>query len=287
MVKDQSQPVRGPGLCLFCLEGGQLSKSVEHIVSEALGNLTLILPAGVVCDRCNHGTLSRLDEQLLSFPPVQMMRIMRQLPSKPGKPPAGRFSNGKILSHEGNQIVVDSNSVRFMHGSGPNTNRISAQMANLDGRHAEAVSRSLLKSALECAYLDLGYDVVISAEWDDVRSAIVDGGYQGYVALPLQAAPGTDPLQLQYRPGVPERNGFRLFVQLNVYGIRLITVFGHSLPTGHLTNAAQEKVAQVLAFPHEGRYGGDLSIDVEFTYGSVKTLAADDPRLPDFLRSTS
>jgi len=35
---------------------------VEHIVSEALGNVTLILPPGVVCDRCNHGTLSRLDE---------------------------------------------------------------------------------------------------------------------------------------------------------------------------------------------------------------------------------
>jgi hypothetical protein len=286
-VQDQRQPARGPGLCLFCLEREQLSKSVEHIVSEALGNDTLILPPGVVCDRCNSGTLSRIDEKLLSFPPIQMMRVMRQLPSKAGKPPTGRFSNGRILSHEGNQIVVDSSSIRFMQGSGPNTNRITAQMANLDGRHVEAVSRSLLKSALECAYLDLGYDAVISSEWDDVRSAIISGGYHGYVALPVPAAPGTDPLQVQYKPGLPERNGFRLFVQLNVYGIRLITVLGHSLPTCQLTNAAEENVAQVLAFPHEGRYGGDLSIDVEFTYGSVMTFAADDPSLPDFLRSTS
>jgi hypothetical protein len=173
-----------------------------------------------------------------------------------------------------------------MEGSGPNTNRISAQMANLDGRHVEAVSRSLLKSALECAYLDLGYDEVIAPEWDDVRSAVIDGGYSGYVALPTQAEPGTDPLQLQYRPGSPERNGFRLFVQLNVYGFRIITVLGHSLTTCQLTTPTQETLAQVLAFPHEGRYGGDLSIDVELTYGSVTTFTTDDPALPDFLRPT-
>src|SRR5690348_9682956 len=112
-MQEQHQ-ARAPGLCLFCLKGGQLSKSEEHILSEALGNDTLILPPGVVCDGCNHGTLSRIDEQLLSFPPVQMMRIMRQLPSKAGKPPTGRFSNGKIVSHGRNQIVVDSSSVRFM-----------------------------------------------------------------------------------------------------------------------------------------------------------------------------
>jgi len=80
---------------------------------------------------------------------------------------------------------------------------------------------------------------------------------------------------------VLEQREGRVIVQLNVYGIRLITVFVHSLPTCQLTNAAQ-----VLAFPHEGRYGGGLRIDRELTYGSVKTFAADDRSLPDFLRST-
>ena len=200
-MQDQRQPSRDPGLCLFCLADGQLSKSVEHIVSEALGNDTLILPAGVVCDRCNNGILSQLDERLLAFPPIQMMQVVRQLPSKAGQLPSARFSNGKLVSHEGNQIVVQSDSVRFMQGSGPNSMRTSAQMANLHGRQVETVSRSMLKSALECAYIDLGYDKVISPEWDDVRAGVVHGGYQGYVAIAMQAEPGTGPLQLRYQPG--------------------------------------------------------------------------------------
>jgi hypothetical protein len=273
------QPSRGPGLCLFCLSADQPFGSVEHVISEALGNDNLILPRGVVCDRCNNGTLSGLDGKLLSFPPIQLMRVVRQLRSKAGKPPIARFSNGKLVSHDGNQIVVESDSVHLMAGSRPNSNRISAEMANLDGRHVEAVSRALLKSALECAHIDRGYDEVISPEWDDVRSAVLHGGYSGYVAIPVDAAPGTGPLQLQYGVGVQARNGYRLWVNLNVYGIRLHTVLGHSIPTGVVP-----AVMQILAFPHEGRYGGDLRIEAEFDYRERTTLPADDPSLPDFLR---
>ncbi len=36
--------------CLFCLEDSSSSVSVEHIVPESLGNTTILLPRGFVCD---------------------------------------------------------------------------------------------------------------------------------------------------------------------------------------------------------------------------------------------
>lgn len=140
-------------------------------------------------------------------------------------------------------------------------------MANLHGRQVETVSRSMLKSALECAYIDLGYDKVISPEWDDVRAAVVHGGYQGHVAIAMQAEPGTGPLQLRYQPGSLTREGYRIWVELNVYGLRLFTALGHPLPTSFIPNALQ-----VLAFP-SGRYGGDVSLELEFDYRERRTVS--------------
>ena len=40
--------------CLFCKQDSSNTKSVEHIIPESLGNKTLILPRGYVCDKCNN-----------------------------------------------------------------------------------------------------------------------------------------------------------------------------------------------------------------------------------------
>ena len=40
--------------CLFCKQDSSSTKSVEHIIPESIGNKTLILPLGYVCDKCNN-----------------------------------------------------------------------------------------------------------------------------------------------------------------------------------------------------------------------------------------
>lgn len=63
--------------CLYCLnnEENRTFRSVEHVFPESLGNTSIILEKGVVCDQCNNGILSQLDKTLLDFDPVALLRV--------------------------------------------------------------------------------------------------------------------------------------------------------------------------------------------------------------------
>lgn len=47
--------------CLYCLREDRAFTSVEHVIPEGMGNKEIVLPVGVVCDKCNNGELSKLD----------------------------------------------------------------------------------------------------------------------------------------------------------------------------------------------------------------------------------
>src|SRR6267154_1084155 len=51
--------------CIFCKQNSALSRSVEHIVPESLGNTQHILPIGVVCDACNNYLAREVEKPLL------------------------------------------------------------------------------------------------------------------------------------------------------------------------------------------------------------------------------
>lgn len=68
--------------CLICRRSDGGFTTEEHIVPESLGNSEKILPYGVVCDRCNHEVCAQLDEALCTFMPIQMLRTLRQQPTK-------------------------------------------------------------------------------------------------------------------------------------------------------------------------------------------------------------
>jgi hypothetical protein len=40
--------------CVFCKCDSEDSKSVEHVIPESLGSKTIVLPRGLVCDKCNN-----------------------------------------------------------------------------------------------------------------------------------------------------------------------------------------------------------------------------------------
>jgi hypothetical protein len=48
-------------ICIFCRTKEEKFTFPEHVYPESLGNTEIILPAGLVCDACNNGVLSRLD----------------------------------------------------------------------------------------------------------------------------------------------------------------------------------------------------------------------------------
>jgi hypothetical protein len=73
--------------CLFCLGPSEGSVSVEHIVPESLGNTTMILPPGVVCDSCNSYFGRKVEAPFLNSPPIRALRHTQGLQNKRGRIP--------------------------------------------------------------------------------------------------------------------------------------------------------------------------------------------------------
>lgn len=73
--------------CIFCLTDASASKSVEHVVPESLGNRSYVLPAGIVCDRCNGYFAVKVEKPLLEADFFTSLRFHQAVPSKRGKIP--------------------------------------------------------------------------------------------------------------------------------------------------------------------------------------------------------
>lgn len=75
--------------CLFCKRDSTASRSREHVIPESLGNTTLVLPRGVVCDSCNNYFSREVERPFLESEPMASLRFQEALPSKRGRiPPA-------------------------------------------------------------------------------------------------------------------------------------------------------------------------------------------------------
>ncbi|MFD5780037.1 HNH endonuclease [Streptomyces sp. NPDC126933] len=69
-------------LCIFCKRDAKGSRSVEHVVPESLGNTTMILPAGTVCDACNNYFAVKVEKPFLESPEIIALRFHQAIPSK-------------------------------------------------------------------------------------------------------------------------------------------------------------------------------------------------------------
>jgi len=54
--------------CIFCHKASDVSKSIEHIVPESLGNKRTVLWKGAVCDECNNYFATKVEKPLLDQP---------------------------------------------------------------------------------------------------------------------------------------------------------------------------------------------------------------------------
>lgn len=100
--------------CLFCKETSDLSKSVEHIVPESLGNKEHVLPTGVVCDRCNNYFAVKIEKQVLETEFFKNLRFRTGLESKKGRIPPGTAHFPKTrskadISFDDKQSVINVN----------------------------------------------------------------------------------------------------------------------------------------------------------------------------------
>jgi len=222
--------------CLVCRKGDGGFTSVEHVFPESLGNKTHVLPKGVVCDRCNHGKLSTLDQALVEFMPVAMRLTMLGVRNKAGKLKALSLQ-GETLEHiprvggGADPTLVVTAKTKSSHTIRETTRhpdgRVGLKMSGTGGRrmtprYGSELSRALLKSALECAWMDHG-EAILEERYNHVRDAILGEPRDGFFTLATTSPnPSSTEVSLSYDL-VQEGYRWRMPVWLNVFGVLMHT----------------------------------------------------------------
>lgn len=240
-----------PRECLVCRCSDGGFRSREHALPESLGNTEIILPPGVVCDRCNNKQLAVLDQVLCEFMPIKMRRTMLGVRSKAGSVPTTRLDGGTIehsgpgslrFEGDGDEPMLRET---FRHGD---TVGLSLEMRGgnrMTPRYGAQLSRALLKAALEIASLDHGA-LMFEARFDHVRKAILGGRRFGFVVVGRTGDPDDDSVSLTYDL-VQDGSDWRMWVIGRFFGVTLATDSRLPRPTLDMG-----EVAIVLAFdPHD------------------------------------
>ena len=222
--------------CLFCRRSDGGFTTVEHTLSESLGNRDVTLENGVVCDRCNNGVLSDLDQTLAEFWPLKVQRTFFGVPSKSGKLPVARFQKGTV-TNKGRDPDTGQDRLFFAMDSakdkesfrttplGGGRVHVNLQLKGgrpLTPRYASELSRALLKVCFECAWIDHG-EAMLGPEFDHVRDAVLGAPRDGYLILLRRGQPNDTGLELTYRPVPAPSGGQMLVVAARFYGFRLAT----------------------------------------------------------------
>lgn len=216
LAKDRTELAGRERGCLFCRMSDGGFTSVEHILPESIGNKTEILPAGVVCDRCNNGVLSRLDRALGGFLPIEMMRTWHGIPSKSGKFPTFKFDNGTMRCRAPGDLHLLLDSERGQPAApdpppGQASYAFSAsRRKDTTPRRLREVQRALLKMVVEFAWVDLGEAVALSGKFDHLREKVLGKSHAGYLVFPENVKPRED-IEVQYEERSRVSDGHPVF----------------------------------------------------------------------------
>ena len=220
--------------CLVCRRSDGGFKTQEHVFPESIGNKELVLPRGIVCDRCNNEALALLDQGICDFPAVKMRRTMLGIRSKAGQIPEFRFTQGS-MKHRPGEDGADPTLI-FEHptenGSLRETSRTPDGKVTLEWkasggrrmtpRYASVLSRGVLKSALECAWLDHGKKM-LEPRFDHIRSAVLGEPRVGYFAMAKSANPDDTSVSLTYHLVLGADGLWRMPVVVSYFGVMVLT----------------------------------------------------------------
>lgn len=180
--------------CIFCKQDSSASKSVEHIIPESLGNTTVVLPRGVVCDRCNNYFARKVEAPFFNLLGIDELRFFEGIPNKDGKIPTvnGLINGAKVKIHrsssgslraehnEALQIECDPQDIdRIINASEMITLAFNDAMIP---RESKVVSRFLAKVAFESLTNRILSDtawpefIIDNPSFDGIRNYVRMGG---------------------------------------------------------------------------------------------------------------
>lgn len=150
-------------ICIFCKENSLDSKSVEHIIPESLGNKNLVLPKGIVCDKCNQYFAVKVEKPMLEMKYFRNVRFRNNIKSKKGR----NIPYKTLFPHKDGDWVdmyIDDNSIAI-NGDDRNiinlikdrkVNQMMFEVVDSPSENSSHISRFLAKSALELFALKAG-----------------------------------------------------------------------------------------------------------------------------------
>ena len=246
--------------CLFCREttGGFLSR--EHVLPESMGNTDKVLPAGVVCDRCNNGPLSVIDQALCDFHPVKVWRTLHGIRTKDGKFPMVRTVDGTLTylppPETGDDPILffksNAKGRSLLRPSTLEDGKVAVEASLTGGRPvtsrlASQLSRALLKMAVELLWLD-DRELAQSPDLDHVRARVLGETSAGFFAMiegPTSLANAD--AEVTYQTCRTERDRIDFVVLMRYKGLVVFTDSQHeSLPALPLMPSEIRVVAQTF-----------------------------------------
>lgn len=162
--------------CIYCLTTSGDFTAEEHIFPEALGNDELILPKGMVCKSCNNNVFSPLENALVEYPPIAMLRVYYVPHTKKGKLPKAEFGDVTIEKTKPHHIKWTAK-----EGANPFTKETELEDGWFEFNfHLEtkkvpdytAIHRALYKIALGMVALEKGQDYACSSRFETAREFI-------------------------------------------------------------------------------------------------------------------
>lgn len=237
--------------CLLCRRRDVAFTGREHVIPESLGNIEKVLPAGVVCDRCNNQVCAPLDQALCSFMPIELMRTVLGIRSKSGRMPQVAFDNGMLRHDTPGEILLELAGRRWRSpdqrlADGRVQWSFTAKKRGAAPDHLALVHRCLVKMALEFAWMDLGPEAAMGAAWERERRLVLGGGERGHLIVPriCDVADRHD-CSFTYQTVIRDRDQARItLIGADFWGVQLITDTLQAEPAGEVP----EDVAMVLRF---------------------------------------
>src|SRR5215207_7189160 len=148
--------------CLYCLTEDRKFSSVEHLVPEGLGNKEIVLPVGVVCDKCNNEVLSQLDTALIEFGPIALLRVKYGVPTKAGKMPKAQLGDALWRRTSPGHVHIRADSKKSIKEHPDGLRFRFRDRRPMKVRRTRELTRALFKMAMGLIYLEEGPDVALS-----------------------------------------------------------------------------------------------------------------------------
>ncbi|KAF5431988.1 HNH endonuclease [Candidatus Methanophagaceae archaeon] len=164
--------------CIFCKTTDGNFSSVEHVIPESIGNETLFLPRGYVCDNCNT-RISKLEQDFVNSLPISMVKIFFGSVGKKGKLPSAKFSNVHLQRISPNAITmryhVGAKSIPKATELPEGGYKLKLSLTTQFNPHI--IARVLFKMGLGIVATDRGREEALHPRYDPAREYILNGGH--------------------------------------------------------------------------------------------------------------